>query len=114
MSMFKRRPSPSTAISLVALFVALGGTATAASVLIKSSNQIAPGAVTRSDIKAGSVNSTLIADGKVKLQDLGKNLQDALAGSGGGGNALSSGFVKEVLRPEGPSNVANTNAARVI
>jgi hypothetical protein len=109
---FKGRPSPSTVISLVALFVALGGTATAASLLVKSSRQIAPGAVTRSDIKAGSINSPLIADGTVKLNDPGDNLKESLTPSGG--DALGGGFVKEVLRPEGPANVAEKNSARVI
>jgi hypothetical protein len=112
MSFFKRRPSPPTVISLIALFVALGGTATAASVLIKNSGQISPNAVTRSDIKNDAINSPKIADGTVKLQDLGNNLKESLTPSGG--DALGGGFVKEVLRPEGPSNVAAKNAARVI
>src|SRR3954453_10336663 len=47
-----RRPSPALVIAALALFVALGGTATAAGVLISSSKQIKAGAIDASDLSA--------------------------------------------------------------
>src|SRR3954454_9628617 len=47
-----RRPSPALAIAVLALFAALGGTAAAAGVLIKSSAQIKAGAIDTSDLSA--------------------------------------------------------------
>jgi hypothetical protein len=114
MSKFKRRPQPSTVISLLALFVALGGTATAASVLIRSSNQINPGAVARSDIANDAINSKKIADKTVKLNDLGTNIQSAINAKPTGGDALGGGSATEAFRPGGPANVAAKNAARVL
>jgi len=52
-SLVRRRPSPALVVSFVALLVALGGTATAASVAIRSSAQIAPGVVQASDLSRG-------------------------------------------------------------
>jgi hypothetical protein len=53
-----RRPSPATVISLIALFVALGGTGYAATQLPRNSvkaKQIAPGAVRSSEVKDGTL-----------------------------------------------------------
>jgi hypothetical protein len=53
-----RRPSPATVISLIALFVALGGTGYAATQLPRNSvkaRQIAPGAVRSSEVKDGTL-----------------------------------------------------------
>jgi hypothetical protein len=47
-----RVPSPALAVAMLALFVAVGGTATAAGVLITSSKQIKAGAIDASDISA--------------------------------------------------------------
>ncbi len=52
-----RRPTPSLAVALLALFVALGGTATAASVLITSSKQVRNGSLTGADLRDGSVGA---------------------------------------------------------
>lgn len=70
----KRRhwPSPSTLIAGVALFVALGGSAAAATGLIHSGD-IAPGAVT----------SKAIRDGGVQPTDLSATTRELLHGAGG-------------------------------
>ena len=51
----RRRPSPATVISLLALVFSMAGTATAARVLINSSSQIKNGVVTGTDLKDASV-----------------------------------------------------------
>jgi hypothetical protein len=56
-----RPPSPSLVVAIIALVVACAGTATAASVLIRSSGQVAP----------GTINTTDLRDGRgVSLEDL--------------------------------------------
>jgi hypothetical protein len=104
------RPSPALVISIVALVVALGGTATAASVLIKNSSQIRSGAVNSGDIRNGSVQGVDIRSGAVGDRQLKNNAvtQDKLSASlrsslrGG-----SSGFTAtEVVRKAGPDNQA--------
>lgn len=66
-----KRPSPATIISLVALTVALGGTATAARTLI-TSQDIAPGAVTSRHLAPGAVTGAKIAPGAVTTQKLSR------------------------------------------
>jgi hypothetical protein len=63
--LFARRPSPALVISLVALFVALGGTGYAALKLPNNS-------VGSSQIKTGAVRSSEVKDGSLKLKDFGK------------------------------------------
>jgi len=48
-------PSPAMVVAVAALVVSLGGTATAASVLITSSAQIGSGSITSSDIRNGAI-----------------------------------------------------------
>jgi hypothetical protein len=64
----KRLPSPATAISLVALFVALGGTSLAAV------DALAP---------RNSVGSAQVINGSLQKQDLGKKAVAALKGNAG-------------------------------
>ena len=52
-----RRPSPALVVACIALVVALGGTATAASVAIRSSAQIAPGVIQKSDLSTRALRS---------------------------------------------------------
>ena len=89
------RPSPSLAVSIVALFVALGGTATAAGVLIKSSSQI----------KKGVVNSGDVKDASLDLADLNATTRGAV--SGAGTQSL------EAYRIEGPKDAAAGQPVRV-
>ena len=49
-----RLPSPSLAVASIALVVATGGTATAATLMITSSKQIKTGIVTNADLKNGA------------------------------------------------------------
>jgi hypothetical protein len=50
-----KHPSPAMVVAVTALVVSLGGSATAASVLITSSAQIGSGSITSSDIRNGSI-----------------------------------------------------------
>lgn len=79
---FKRRPSPSMVVALLALFVAMGGTAVAARVLIKSSAQIRAGSVARSDLRQSAVNSSKVANGSLSLNDLDDNVKGSLQTTG--------------------------------
>jgi hypothetical protein len=61
-----RRPTPSLVISIIALFVALGGSAGAAfKIYIRNSSQIRSQAVTSSDIANGTIRPIDIADGTI-------------------------------------------------
>jgi hypothetical protein len=67
-----RRPSPAMIVALVALFVALGGTAMAA-IVVSDNSQVAPGTISgheppagkHSNLIAGSVDGTDLADESV-------------------------------------------------
>lgn len=75
--MLRRRPTPATVISLVALFVALGGTtyaaATIGSAQIKNNSirgkDIRKSAVTTSDIKNNAVRSADVRNGSLQAGD---------------------------------------------
>lgn len=105
------RPSPALVVSIIALVVALGGTATAASVLIKSSSQIKSGVVNSGDLRNGGVAGVDIASGAVGGRQLKNNvvtsdklsasLRNTLRGS------TANGFTAtEVVRKVGPENQA--------
>jgi hypothetical protein len=69
-----RWPSPALLVSIIALVIACAGTATAATVLIRSSKQVAK----------GSINSSDLANGKgVKVADLTPAARSALKGKAG-------------------------------
>lgn len=102
---FKRRPSPSMVVALLALFVALGGTAVAANVLIKSSKQIKAGVVSRSDLRKNSVDSSKVANGSLGLDDLD---------SGAKGSMQTAGTqALEAFRKEGPQNIPGGKVEKV-
>lgn len=96
------RPSPSLVISIVALFVALGGTATAAKILIGSSN-IRANAVTGAKIKSGSVTSADIKDKTIKEADLSSGVVRKLGGTAASRSTVTA---TEVVRRTGPDNQA--------
>jgi hypothetical protein len=104
MNRFKR-PSPSMMVSLLALFIALAGTATAATVLIKSSSQIKDGVITRADLARDLINSSRIEDGAVKLSDINEATRGALDAAG------TQAF--EAFRAGGPEDVAAGKTATV-
>jgi hypothetical protein len=99
------RPSPSLAISILALFVALGGTATAAGVLIKSSSQIKKGVVNSGDIADNAITSRDVRDSSLGLDDLSASARSAITDAGT--QAL------EAYRTEGPKEAAAGQAVRV-
>jgi hypothetical protein len=97
-----RTPSPALVISIVALCVALGGSAYAATVI--TSKQIKNGTIQNVDIKKGAIQSTSLSSGVQKI--LSKNGASSNGGSsvGGGGRVAY-----EAVRKAGPENQpANT------
>ncbi len=103
--LFKRRPSPAMVIALIALFVALGGTAVAARVMIKSTKQLKAGVVHRSDIHKSAVNSSKVANGSLSLDDLDSAAKGSIQNAGT--QAL------EAFRLDGPQLVKANTAAKV-
>ena len=110
------RPAPATVISIIALVIALGGSAVAATaVIIKSSSQIAPGVVNSSDIAngqvknsdlgAGSVTASKIAKGAVNTNSMSSATRQAIAGAGTS--------AREVVRRDGPLGRGAGEVARV-
>jgi hypothetical protein len=65
-----RRPSPALIVSIVALIVAMSGTAVAQGILIRNSNQIADGIVTAPKLAANAVNSNTVAADSLTRNDL--------------------------------------------
>lgn len=94
------RPSPSMVIACVALFVALGGTALAAT-LITSSSQIKNGVVTGADLKNKTIRSADIADSTITKGKLSKGLQSQI-----GGATPGSFTAREAVRRAGPDGQA--------
>lgn len=84
------RPSAGTAISLVALFVALAGTATAA--ITVTSKSVKDGSLTTRDVKNGSLTGTDIRDRSITSKDVAGG---AVGPQGEKGEAGSEG-------PQGP------------
>jgi hypothetical protein len=69
-----RRPSPPMVVAVLALFVALGGGAYAATALPKKSvgaKQIKKNAVTAAKIRKNAVNSSKVRDGSLLARDFG-------------------------------------------
>jgi hypothetical protein len=69
----KFRPSPALAISCLALFLALAGSAFAAKTASISSRQIVDGTVRTVDLRDNAVTSPKIADATIAAADLGTN-----------------------------------------
>jgi hypothetical protein len=63
----KRRPSAALVVSLIALVVALGGTATAATLVIRNSHQVATGAINSGDLANGRGVNVADLTAKAKL-----------------------------------------------
>lgn len=100
-----KRPSPSMAVALLALVIALGGTATAATVIVKSSSDIKNGAVSRQDIAKSAVNSGRVQDGSLKADDLNGATRAALESA--------STEALEAFRVAGPEDVPAGQKATV-
>ena len=72
------RPSPALAVSIVALVVAMGGSAVAATTLLIHTKDIANGAVTTGKLHNGSVTNHKLANGSVGLNKLNLKLKNEL------------------------------------
>ncbi len=96
-----RRPSPALVISVVALIVALSGSAVAARYVISSSAQIRNGAVTGADVRNRSLHGGDLADGTVTARQIKSGLLSARGGSPTSTPAASSS-ASEAFRMDGP------------
>lgn len=94
------RPSPALVVSIVALIVALGGTATAATLI--GNKQLRSNAVTSAKIKNSSVQSADLKNGTVAVADLSKGTLKRIDGGGGGGSTAAA---TEVSRKAGPVDI---------
>jgi hypothetical protein len=102
-----RTPSPALVISIVALCVALGGSAYAATQI--TSKQIKNGTIQNVDIKKGTIQSSSLSKGVQNvLSKKSSNSGASLSGSSVGG-AGGVGQAYEAIRKAGPENQpANT------
>ena len=98
------QPKFATAVSLVALFVALGGSAWAISANSIGSKQLKPKSVKASDIAANAVNSEKVADGSLLAADfaIGQLPQGARGPQGEGGPTGATGPAG-ATGPSGPT-----------
>ena len=88
------KPSPSMFVSLIALFVALGGTSYAAVTLATHSvtgSKIAPNAVTLSKIKTHAVSQSKLRPGAVSPSKLSPSVKKSLAAGGPTGPTGAAG-----------------------
>jgi Collagen triple helix repeat (20 copies) len=97
----RRRPSPAILVAGAALFLALGGSAVAATGLIQASD-IAPGAVTGKAIRSGAVEPKDLSTATRALVRTGV---DGAAGAGGGNGAPGTGG------SNGAPGIAGSNGA---
>ena len=77
-----RRPRASVVIASLALFVALGGSATAASSLVTGS-QIKNGTIAGKDLKKSTVTGSKVKNGSLSSSDLSTSAKSALKGAKG-------------------------------
>ena len=112
----RRRPSPATVISLLALIFSMAGTATAARVLITSSSQVKNGTLTSSDLKDAGVSSRDIKDNAVTSAKVKNGSLESDDFSGAARTALQAAETQalEVFRKTGPDGQpAGTDFKRV-
>jgi hypothetical protein len=112
----RRRPSPATVISLLALVFSMAGTATAARVLITSSSQVKNGTLTSGDIKDAGVSSRDIKDSAVTGAKVKNGSLESDDFSGAARTALQAAETQalEVFRKVGPdAQPAGTDFKRV-
>jgi hypothetical protein len=96
-----RRPTPALVVSIVALVVACGGSAVAAShYIITSSTQVKNGAITGADVRDGSLRGGDLADGTITGAKIKKGSvpSSALAGATAPGQTSAT----EAFRKTGP------------
>jgi hypothetical protein len=83
-------------VALIALFVALGGTAAMAKILITSSGQLKDGVVHRADLAANAVDTAKVRNGTLRVDDFSAQAKGAIQAAGT--QAL------EAFRSKGPDN----------
>jgi hypothetical protein len=94
------KPSPALVVSIIALIVALSGTAVAAKFIITNSGQVKDGALAGSDLRAGTITKSKLSSGVQSLL--------------GGATAKAAGTQAiESHRVKGP-DVANGGATQVL
>jgi hypothetical protein len=113
-------------VALIALFVACGGTAVAASVMITSGNQIRNGVITGSKLANGTVTSSKIKSGTITAKQIARgSLTGGVIGNGQiGTKQLTSDAVAalqsagttsyEYFRKAGPENQPAGNSQRIV
>lgn len=109
------RPTPALVISIIALVMAMGGSAVAAKVLITSSAQVkngslkgadlAKGTVGRTQLKDNAVDASKVANGSIGIDELSSPARTAIQNAGT--QAL------EAFRIDGPTNVEPSKSATV-
>lgn len=101
--MQSRKPSPALVVSIIALVVALGGTAVAANVLITSSSQI----------KNRTISGLDLRDGAITKRQIAKTTLRSMTRSGGGSSGGSDSAAIEAHRQAGP-DVPDGTSTRII
>jgi hypothetical protein len=81
--MRKFKPSPAMVVALLALVIAIGGTATAATYVITSSQQIKDGAVTGADVKNSSLTGADVKNRSLSKNDFAGSLPAGATGPQG-------------------------------
>ena len=104
-----KRPSPAMAVAVVALFVALGGSAVAGIQLARNSvgsTQIRAGAVGSSELRSNAVTGSKVLDGSLSAADIrGAVAAATTAQCPSGTSPLAAGCVENALRA--PATLAN-------
>lgn len=109
MSRFKfHRPSPALAVSLVALFVALGGSAVAATTLLIHTKNIANGAVTNHKLANGAVGLAKLntqVRSALTAAGTGRGIVTGPTGATGSAGVTGAAGSNGTNGPQGPSGV---------
>ncbi|HYI35230.1 MAG TPA: hypothetical protein VEX39_01380 [Thermoleophilaceae bacterium] len=87
-----RRPRASTVIASLALFVALGGSATAATLITGA--KVKNGTLTGKDLKRSSLTGTQVKNGSLTASDLSKRSLGSLKGATGATGATGAAGAK--------------------
>jgi hypothetical protein len=106
-----RRPSPALVIALVALFVVLGGTATAASLI--NGKRIKPGTITAKQIKKSTITSDRIKNGTLTRSDLSSATVNALRGATGPAGPAGPAGPQGAAGPQGPAGIVAAQSTQV-
>jgi len=109
------RPSPAMIVACIALFVALGGTATAVTYVVSSNSQIGPGTVSghkppsgdHANVIAGSVNGQDVADNSLHGADIAESTLGQVPSAAAANDAFSTFHDGEIHMPTSISSPTN-------